>query len=574
MIFLRQQQYQPQMQKQAQWGLDHQLMSKDKGGVFNSFDAFTSQTSILRKGFPMVWKPCTLSRYFVQQKMLQPSSSSQQQLPKIRLVLIGGSSSCISPKSCETDPRHVSYKSPQKQGQNVVLNGRYSNILQQSLDQDMAQFAQLYNARDTNHTNNNHTQVTNLEILNMGQGSQDSGGVALLLDSKVNPITTDILVIDFSLNDGFYKGPEMMAKRMQLLLARIEALFRNHSQKVPPIMIVYLWNAAAGGQKLTPGGNITKQQLLEEFFMADAWKHQKSLLERYRNQHGWDIQVLNVGAVIHTALLQLPDNKLRWQLFLEDGTHPNCAGNHLIAAMVQHALYTNMAAATTSCSTSTAATSLPMPVGENKTTTNTTTSHNNNGPLMHDLLHPNITVKTFSHWKPSQGFGRLQLKATSDNKQNDVVSTSWVAYNREDRKQGLVVPKCASESSSSSSDGSSNNNSTTKSSMMMVMRQLVLQENSSLQWKWLGLHFAGGTAAANMVTWIIPNITMYLNNEPVKLKYQETTLGTTNYVGWVQVPKVDRTTTTTTNIALCHVCPAKMTVAMNYVVAVMEEESL
>lgn len=121
----------------------------------------------------------------------------------------------------------------------------------------------------------------------------------------------------------------------------------------------------------------------------------------------------------------------------------------------------------------------------------------------------------------------------------------------------------------------------------MRMRGLLIHGEEDLAW--VGLHFTGQTPQSSnkMDTMIIANITVILNNNPVKLKYKPTLGGTTQYIGWVRVVPpvltvahqndIDNnippiSTTTRTTIALCHVGPATTTVAMDYVVAVLTKE--
>ena len=212
-------------------------------------------------------------------------------LPPLQLIFMGGSATAMRPKNCE--------------------EGRYTDILQELLDQDYNQ--------------NSSASARRIETRNLAHGSTDSLWSALVLDEMVDPYTTDVLVWEFAINDalggstfGSPRTEKNLREMMDLWLWRVVQHFESVTQPVPPIILLYLWDSTG---------------IQDGIVLQRAYEAQLAVVKHYQCA-GLHISVVNVGGAVNgTNVAQSGAN------LLDDYHHPNCEASHLIAAMLRHALY-------------------------------------------------------------------------------------------------------------------------------------------------------------------------------------------------------------------------------------------
>ena len=163
-------------------------------------------------------------------------------------------------------------------------------------------------------------------------------------------------------------------------------------------------------------------------------------VDHYRNNHGWNIQVIGVGAAI--------DNTLAFQsnpqLLVDDDHHPNCMASNLIAHMMEYAIYNNLAAE--SCSDVT-----------NMTTISTNSFSGSSIPrddyadlseqwvrdVWKLLLSTNTVVGSHTSWQPKlYGHSNLHIKNLQEFEHREVLQGK-AASGRADRKLSYSIPECS-----------------------------------------------------------------------------------------------------------------------------------
>lgn len=136
----------------------HQMRRRiGQAGLDSVRTAFTTTTlttleTVLSQGFPHRWNPCTLERIY------QSKEPKQHAFPTpLRITLLGGSGSARSSDPCSSSSTDRDDYVPRD-----VYGGRYSNILEHSL----------------NSIGTQNSSFWKVEITNMGQGGMYEGYAA------------------------------------------------------------------------------------------------------------------------------------------------------------------------------------------------------------------------------------------------------------------------------------------------------------------------------------------------------------------------------------------------------------
>jgi hypothetical protein len=158
---------------------------------------------ISQRGFVTQWGKCVLANAW------------RHPTRPLQVVLLGGSSSARPADHCgsEEDPR----------------SGRYSNILQADLQQQL------------------QTEVT---VHNMAQGSTTSIWNGLVLEHLLPPKgNVDLLIWEHAINDHAQSAEGDPHDMLRFWLSRVQHVFRKNplqSRTPPPILILYLWKQDIG----------------------------------------------------------------------------------------------------------------------------------------------------------------------------------------------------------------------------------------------------------------------------------------------------------------------------------------
>jgi hypothetical protein len=416
---------------------------------------FSTTNSVLAHGFPLSWKDCTLRRLWDREAALSEP---------LQIVVLGGSSSAHAAKNCKSGPHSTTNdsQSSARRGSDLYA-GRYSNILMEQLFREFFSMDQ----------EDGHSLEFN--VINAAHGATDTLWNALMLDELVHTNNksnrtfdsghsnhdakrirgADLLIVEFGINDalgGSTKLPQRtnhhLAQMMNLWLWRVYQYFGEH-QDPPPILFVYLWDATF--YYLNPTSlrlEVNTDHLLRQGIGQTSWNAQKQVLEHYQSL-GWSIGVANVGAVINsTSVAHDPG------VILDDKHHPNCATMHLISAMIQHAIYVDLAHCPGHRDDDDQTTAIsqirPKKLEPNATTTTTTTS-SAAAELLETLMDDNIKVGSIMQWEPNVGSTLLQLGWDSDFfnvSEHGYVQADFGTKSypwRADRKKSFTLPSCAEQ---------------------------------------------------------------------------------------------------------------------------------
>ena len=263
----------------------------------------------------------------------------------------------------------------------------------------------------------------------------------------------DVLIVEYGINDALggttklpFRTDKHLAQMMNMWLWRVWSLFHSSGRNPPPILFVYLWDAnfyhpstnTTSGHSRIPGYDINTEHLLRHGLGQTSWKAQQDVLRHYRN-FGWSIGAINVGAVANQiAISENPG------LLLDDKHHPNCDGMHLIAGMIRHFMYSDLAQCTISQQHAyNASTVQPMTFSPS----NEYAANSSAFELAKLLLDKHVTVGSIMEWEPNVGSSSLTLGKDSEyfNVSHLEADYGTKSYPwRADRKQSFTLPPCES----------------------------------------------------------------------------------------------------------------------------------
>ena len=322
----------------------------------------------------------------------------------IRVAFLGGSATARSASECNSR----------------ADGGRYSDILAQDMEQDLGSCG---NGRF-------------FEMVNLAHGATDSCWNALMLDELLDVNTTDLIVWEFAINDALggcntghrKQSEEQMKQMLDLWLWRLYKLFSSNGRRVPPIILLYLWDSGC---------------VEEVASRQSAFEAQASVVEYYRRAANglFRISVINVGEAVSGR-----NNRYGPGQLLDDLHHPACAGNHLISAMLRYVLYSEIV----SCkkkgpaknSVSQQKQKHDLPLQPLTMTLSRESSTDNEDALLSALL-GDSDIGSLMQWKPQAGTSRLHIS----NKESSGVTTETLhgaksSETRADRKISYKLPIC------------------------------------------------------------------------------------------------------------------------------------
>ena len=367
--------------------------------------------SVLQYGFPVSWDACTLP-------MVSNSSTRQQPL---QVAVLGGSSTARTPFQCDE--------------QYGRLAGRFTNMLQRELAQDLGTAEQLF------------------RIVNLAHGATDTFWSSLVLDEVVDVNHTDVLVWEYAINDALGGGTgypprtdDKMRRMLDLWLWRVIQLFRiRKSARPPPIILVYLWDSGPASS-LTGVGQ-------------SAFRAQESVVDYYR-ELGLQISVINVGGAVNGTVIKTGKGQL-----LDDYHHPGCEGAHLISGMLRHVLLTDIVACNERGGWKQGAVTSDQLVS--KSIQPMTKPSTEIDVALMNALFGQGEIGSIMAWLPKKGKSLLTI-GSSDNTTTEALNGAKTSLSRQDRKNAYALAVCPETTS------------------------FVLEEPSL---EWLGLGFGGGSYA-------------------------------------------------------------------------------
>jgi hypothetical protein len=280
-----------------------------------------------------------------------------------------------------------------------MIGNRYTNILAEEI------------ARDLN--------TTAIEVVNLAHGATDSLWSSLTLDQVLDAEHCDVLVWEFATNDALggstghrKRSAPILSQMLDLWLWRVHKHFTAAGRQPPPILLLYLWDAASA-----------LGELGQSAFLA-----QYSVVEHYRKE-GLSISAVNVGGALSVPTVTIGDGKL-----LDDGHHPGCVGVHLISAMIRHVLYSDIV----NCPNN-----LRAPLSAKKEIEPlrpmTKLSENRSSAVLNALLGEG-TIGSLMEWTPQAGQPRLSL--ASEEAVTETLDGAKQSSSRNDRKRSYVLFRC------------------------------------------------------------------------------------------------------------------------------------
>jgi hypothetical protein len=417
------------IQDQARKTLESMMQHQQ---VFNT--TLTTEASVLKNGFPRQLKPCTLQGILESEKAISK---------RLQIVVLGGSASARPCSGCSTE--------------DDLYVGRYSNVLQTNLQ----------NALNASRDMNIQVQVSN-----MAQGGVNSEWSALLLDRLVDPFQADLLVWEFALND-YSAMPDIAAKRLNFWLSRVEALFYTVAKRPPPpIILLYLWETYVGRKP----AYVERKGLVAKAYN----EHTKKMIDHYRNDLGWNIQVINVGSSINGNVFLRNKKAL-----LDDVHHPNQVGVHLIADMLQYTILQDIS------------TCISNIAGPGFSTISTKQVQESNEMIAdHEeamqklsieklLFRKDVRMGSFTNYLPQRNTGMPVLRFGNSTQMDKLFlklrNADKNLRTRQDRKKSYNVPDCLETTSAKNSPG--------LLSSLSWLNITLLEPNL----EWLGLMYIGTT---------------------------------------------------------------------------------
>eukprot|EP00797_Seminavis_robusta_P027713 Sro522_g159610.1 n/a (517) ;mRNA; r:42080-43630 len=332
----------------------------------------TSQASVLERGFVRQWDSCTIQK-------AQERIGNEKTL---QVLVLGGPGSARPSIDCDQER----FQGHEDDG----YAGRYSNILERELNRVLAPGFHL------NSTAKTGPEAPPFQVINMAHASLVPSVQGLVLDRLVDPETTDVIIWEHSLYD--FKGSDQHDREMDFWLSRLEALFRTANRPPPPILLLHLWD------ELVALDNPSNTHIIGD-------RNVEPVIDNYREQKGWNIQVTNVGATVVQAA-----HKQAFGQLVDRNYHSTCRGSELIADMLAHTFYQDMA----SCNQTVLASNLmslrtdeesAAKHGQTYTLTSNTFNYTRNTtlPLTELLLRKDIRTVSLNHWKPNLGVSSTHL---------------------------------------------------------------------------------------------------------------------------------------------------------------------
>ncbi|CAB9501191.1 expressed unknown protein [Seminavis robusta] len=335
--------------KDAIQGLQRLQQRKD---IFELLE-IQSLDEISDRGFLEKWDQCTLTTAWQRHQTLD----SHNDKLNLQVVLLGGSSSARPAEACGS-----------KKGEEDPHDGRYSNLLQSAMNRPSSF------ARD-------------VTVHNMAQGSTTSIWSGLMMEQLLprnqhnDRYQVDLIIWEHAINDHAPSADGSPHEMLRFWLTRLQHAF-SQQESLPPILILYLWKQDIGYEKdaaILEGGLGHEGPILQQSLQV---------IQHYR-QLGMSIQVAHLSKIIPSSSFI----KHRRE-FLDDRHHPACNGSHLIADILQYAIYDNLA----NCDVAKAASAV-LPTG-------TTMAPNTNNVMAYlslpDLLsNPSTRIISFTQWQPT-----------------------------------------------------------------------------------------------------------------------------------------------------------------------------
>ena len=398
---------------------------------------YATRQSVLQHGFLTQWEDCTIHNLLEskQQRTANNNNNNDSSLEVvIRVVVLGGSCSARAANNCTDETGEL-------------LTGRYSNVLQKLLNGDR---------HHANHNKNGKNNISlEVQIYNMAQGSTNSMLNGATLDTLVDPTQADILVWEFSPNEGWGKD-RSDPRKLQFWLTRVQALFQQRGMPLPPIFVIFLWERNIGLPK--------KRQILLSGGLSASGKNALPFLEYYKQDYEprWNIHAINIGAtaVNLTALADDPT------MLIDDEIHPNCHTVHLMADMIQHALHSNVAncndvgSRSSNINNDSSMAKKPMHVSLNYTVIPPPpppAQELEQNPILNELwnlmIDPTVRVSSFTPWEPNVGRSTLHVHNLTHIQNTWPTLMTEKTYRwRDDRKKGYALPYCE-DTERSAADG-------------------------------------------------------------------------------------------------------------------------
>jgi hypothetical protein len=145
---------------------------------------FSNRKQVLQKGFPRQWNPCVLERIFQQRDEAAAAAS----IPKLTIALVGGSTAARPGNHCQKNSQ-----------------GRYSDMLQNKLDQVMLRYSNKNNNNTADDNDSNISSLPTMKMIveNLAQGATITVDNAIVMDQFFVPGQTDVIVWDFWVNGKF-----------------------------------------------------------------------------------------------------------------------------------------------------------------------------------------------------------------------------------------------------------------------------------------------------------------------------------------------------------------------------------
>ncbi|CAB9504921.1 expressed unknown protein [Seminavis robusta] len=379
-----------------QSSFNNALQAMVQRGAMNS--NISSRDQVLQHGFPRLWEPCVLL-----ERLLVANNKT------LEVVVLGGSASARPARDCTVEQE---------------MPAQYSNLLQQRL-------STMHSSSDDDDT------LPKFRIINRAQGSMSSTTNALLMDQLIDPLTTDVIVWEFYINDECGAqggGPSEQVRKLEFWLTRVQAIFAQAGRPPPPIILLYLWPKGAGNRLKRNETNTLKK--------VDP-KGSLLVIDDHSYYRGWDIAVLNVAAAVDTSTVLANPS-----LLFDDAHHPSCTGVNLIADMLQHVFVTNLAAE--QCSTTTTNGKIQQ---QHKRDGYGRPPHVGNMDsrwelLWTDLFRQNARLGSLTAWEP-----RIHHNASNLQVENMAEIYHWpnktlvgkANPGRQDRKYAFVLPTCQTQ---------------------------------------------------------------------------------------------------------------------------------
>lgn len=247
------------------------------------------------------------------------------------------------------------------------------------------------------------------------------------MDEIVDTETTDVVIWEFAINDAL-GGCTGKAKRteknlremMDLWLWRLVQHFETAGRRVPPIVLLYLWDS---------GG------INDGFVQQSAYEAQMAVVDYYQRS-GLQISVVNVGGAVNgTDVAQSKTN------LLDDCHHPNCDASHFIAEMLRHALYHDISSCLNQQSSRDNKENRIM----QSLTPFTSIADQQDQAILGAMLGKG-QIGSLMQWQPQNGTSRLTI-ANESNTETEAMHGSKTSATRSDRKVSYKLEVCPTTTS-------------------------------------------------------------------------------------------------------------------------------